>query len=328
MGTSTGQPASADVPPGWYLAAMGREAHRSSVEVAGVDIAYAVWPAMDGSPAEPTVVLIHGTYANQYWWSHIAGQMSRSRQIAAIDLSGHGDSGHRPDYELSTWAEEVLAVLSVVEPDRRPAHVIGHSLGGVVAAVAATDPASPIRSISMCESIRDPRSSGHPVMVPRDRPIYPDRASALERFRTIPTGLETVPYVVGYVASRSIESVDGGWTWKHDLNVGSGLQPKMPRLDEVIQGVHCPMSQVVGEHGLVDVDDVALMETSGGTMLETIAVPAAGHHLMLEAPQVFASIDRGVHRSVGPRHYEIVDGICCTAYRESRPPPGRCEETR
>lgn len=272
---------------------MAREVHRSSIEVAGVEIAYAVWPSSTSTAAEPGVLLIHGTYANQYWWNHVAGQLARSRQIAAIDLSGHGDSGHRSEYDLSTWVQEVLAVLSVVEPERRPAHVIGHSLGGVVAAVAATDPASPIRSISMCESIRDPRSSDHPVMVPRDRRIYPDRPSALERFRTIPPGMETVPYVVDYVASCSIASVEGGWTWKHDLKVGSDIQPKMPRLDEVIEGVCCPMSVVVGEHGLVDAEDLALMERAGGLGLETLAVPSAGHHLMLEAPQGFATVIEG-----------------------------------
>lgn len=277
---------------------MGRHSHHSSVEVAGVEIAHAVWPAAGPSAADPTVLLIHGTFANQYWWNHIAGQMSRSRQIVAIDLSGHGDSGHRPGYDLTTWAQEVLAVLAVVEPDGQPAHVVGHSLGGVVAAIAATDPASPIRSISMCESIRDPRSSQHPAMVPSTRRIYADRAAALERFRPIPPGVDTVPYVVDHVAARSIERVDGGWTWKHDLNVGSDLQSRMPRLDEVIEGVSCPMSVVVGQHGLVDADDVALLEKAGGTRLSTATVRSAGHHLMLEAPQGFAAVIEGFIGSV------------------------------
>jgi len=272
---------------------MARDVVRSRVGVAGAEIAYAVWPSSDPLVSRPGVLLIHGTLANHYWWSHIAGLLSPSRQVVAMDLSGHGDSGHRASYDLATWSEEVLAVLSVVEPDGRPAHVIGHSLGGVVAAVAATDPASPIRSISMCESIRDPRSSQHPAMVPKVRRAYPDRASAVERFRTIPPGLDTVPYVVAYVASRSIEQVEDGWTWKHDLNVASDLQPRMPRLDEVIEGVPCPMSVVVGEHGLVDAEDIALMETAGGPRLETTVVPSAGHHLMLEAPQAFATAIEG-----------------------------------
>lgn len=214
-----------------------------------------------------------------------------------MDLSGHGDSGHRTSYDLATWAQEALAVLGAVEPAGRAAHVVGHSLGGVVAAVAATDPASPIRSITMCESIHDPRSSQHPAMLPKVRRVYPDRASAVERFRPIPSGLDTVPYVVGYVASRSIERVEDGWTWKHDLNVARDLQPRMPRLNEVIEGVHCPMSVVVGEHGLVDAEDLALMETAGGPRLETTAVPSAGHHLMLEGPQAFATaIERFIDR--------------------------------
>ena len=276
-------------PPPWYLAAMGRHVVRSSIEVAGAEIAYAVWPASSPASGDPGLLLIHGTYANQYWWDHIAGQLDHARQVVAIDLSGHGDSGHRDTYELAIWADEVRAVLAATGLDRRPAHVVGHSLGGVVAAVAATDGSSPIRSVAMCESIRDPQASQHPLMVPRARRVYPDRASALARFRTIPPGVETVPYVVGYVAAKSIAQVDGGWTWKHDLNVGSDVQPKMPRLDQVIAGVTCPMAVMVGEHGLVDARDVEMMMSAGAGRLRAARIPTAGHHLPLEAPQGFAT---------------------------------------
>ena len=97
---------------------------------------------------------------------------------------------------------------------------------------------------------------------------------------------------------------------------------------EVIADVSCPMSVVLGQHGMVDAADLALLVAAGGPTMTTATIPSAAHHLMLEAPQALAAVIEGFVDGVDGRHYEIVDDICCTAYREPEAPAGRSEEMR
>jgi pimeloyl-ACP methyl ester carboxylesterase len=266
---------------------------RSQLEVDGATVAYTVWPA-EGEAPPPSVVLIHGTSANQHWWTHLVGLLGDRRQVVALDLTGHGDSDHRRSYDLATWSREVLAVVRTVHPDGRPAHLVGHSLGGVVAAVAATDPAAPIASIAMCESVRDPKASRHPQMVRRARRFYGDREEALARFRTIPTATTGTAELTARIAERSVTAIDGRWTFMHDPNVPSDIQPQMPCLDDVVAEVACPKAVVVGEHGLVDAADRASLQAAGGGRLRVVEVPGAGHHPMLDAPEACAEALVGI----------------------------------
>ena len=59
------------------------------------------------------------------------------RYVAALDLSGHGDSGRRETYSLDLWAAEVLGVAEDAGIAGPPT-VIGHSMGGFVTLRAAS----------------------------------------------------------------------------------------------------------------------------------------------------------------------------------------------
>ncbi|OMQ14825.1 alpha/beta hydrolase, partial [Modestobacter sp. VKM Ac-2676] len=57
--------------------------------------------------------------------------------MVALDLTGHGDSDHRTDYDPLVWAREVVAVAAATGLDRPV--VIGHSMGGWVAVTAGVE---------------------------------------------------------------------------------------------------------------------------------------------------------------------------------------------
>jgi pimeloyl-ACP methyl ester carboxylesterase len=63
-----------------------------------------------GDAKLPTLVLVHSGGAHSGWWDHIAPFFSSTHRVIAPDLSGHGDSDFRAEYDLDTWAREVLAV--------------------------------------------------------------------------------------------------------------------------------------------------------------------------------------------------------------------------
>ena len=55
--------------------------------------------------------------------------LARKYTVAALDLSGHGDSDHRDRYSGETFAREVFAVCEAALPPKP--FVIGHSFGGL-----------------------------------------------------------------------------------------------------------------------------------------------------------------------------------------------------
>ncbi len=102
-----------------------------------------------GSPARvrclvrgrgPAVVLIHGVGMRAEVWEPQMQALSSSYEVLAVDMLGHGGSSVPPeDADLSDYADAIVAVL-----DRRhirQAHILGHSMGALVALeVALTHP--------------------------------------------------------------------------------------------------------------------------------------------------------------------------------------------
>ena len=78
--------------PDWFKRAVSTPREDRVVEVAGCPIHYLRW----GDTAKPGVLLVSGSGAHAHWWDFIAPYFTDHNCVAAIDLSGMGDSGHRP----------------------------------------------------------------------------------------------------------------------------------------------------------------------------------------------------------------------------------------
>ena len=133
------------------------------VRVQGCDIR---WYA--GGAGSPTLVLIHGGGAHAGWWEPLLDELSARQRVLALDLSGHGDSGHRPaGYPSLIWVEEIAAVLLQVIG---PSALIGHSLGGRLATTVAGRHPSLVDSLVTLDSVVPPYD-GEPVP-----PVRPPQA--------------------------------------------------------------------------------------------------------------------------------------------------------
>jgi pimeloyl-ACP methyl ester carboxylesterase len=97
--------------------------------VAGCPIHYLYWAREPARPGGRGLLFIHGGGAHSYWWSYIAPYFTRDFRVAAIDLSGMGDSAWRAHYNSEFRAEEIRAVIASAQLGERP-FVIGHSFGG------------------------------------------------------------------------------------------------------------------------------------------------------------------------------------------------------
>ncbi|MFV9507208.1 MAG: alpha/beta fold hydrolase [Oscillochloridaceae bacterium umkhey_bin13] len=88
----------------------------------------------------PPVVLIHGLLGSGRWWRHNLAALATHFQLHLIDLVGFGASCGGQRFVLRDAAAQIAAWMDRVDLPR--ATLIGHSMGGLIAAeVAAAYPA-------------------------------------------------------------------------------------------------------------------------------------------------------------------------------------------
>jgi 3-oxoadipate enol-lactonase len=87
--------------------------------------------------AGPDLVLLHGLAGSSAWWERNIPALSAEFRVTAIDLPGFGSSHPDSRLILEELPSKVAAFLGEMGIER--AHVMGHSMGGLVAGGLAAD---------------------------------------------------------------------------------------------------------------------------------------------------------------------------------------------
>jgi pimeloyl-ACP methyl ester carboxylesterase len=270
--------------PGWFQRALATPFTDEWVEVDGARLHYLAW----GEPGRRGLVFVHGGAAHAHWWTHVAATFAADFRVVALDLSGHGDSDHRPTYSLEQWSADVMGVAADAGIDGPPV-LVGHSMGGLVAIATAADHPhehagvivldSPVAEVSSeVEAAQARQAFG------RTR-VYSSAAEALARFRTVPAQDHYLPYVMHHVARRSLKQVEGGWSWKFDHDLfGAFTAPVRQVALPYLPRVRCRFALLRAELGLVTPDIGANMYELLGRAAPVVEMPEMGHHGMLDQP--------------------------------------------
>ncbi|TXK34376.1 alpha/beta fold hydrolase [Nonomuraea sp. C10] len=281
--------------PSWFRDALAHPVDTGEVTVAGVPIRYRAW----GAAGRPGIVFVHGGAAHSRWWDHIAPLYAGGHRAVALDLSGHGDSGHAPRYGHDTWAEQVLAVAADAGITGAPV-LVGHSMGGLVCLRAALSYGPELGGVVSVDSVLR-EEADTPAHVARRqealrRPrLYPTREEAVARFHPIPEVGRAHRFVVDHLAETSVRAVEGGWTWKFDpLLFG---QPRLTM--EELFPPDCPVALMRAGDGLPPPEMTAAMHRRLGVSLPVIEIADCGHHVMLDQPLPFVAALDGVFAGWG-----------------------------
>jgi len=270
--------------PSWFTAALDQRPDHGDIEVDGCRIHLRAW----GAAAQPTVVLVHGGGGHSGWWDHIAPLLSRTHRVIAPDLSGHGDSGTRSTYNLQTWANEVMEVSTAAGASGRPT-IVGHSMGGWIAATAAMNRGEQINSMIVIDSPLWDRAPEEARLRNRTHTLYRTKDEILERFTAVPKQQVILPYIRQHIAEESIRKTPKGWSWKFDPEIFGGDLPEPISTDEetletMMAEMRCRIGYVRCEDGLVPpamAERIRSIHQLRGPFVE---LAEAGHHPMLDQP--------------------------------------------
>jgi pimeloyl-ACP methyl ester carboxylesterase len=111
-----------------------------TVRVGDVDIAYRETGCPDGTP----VVLLHAMASRGTTWRRLAAGLP-DRRVIMPDLRGHGRSSRAADYPLAGFRDDIVGLLDELGLGR--VDLVGHALGGRVAAMIALESPARVRRL-------------------------------------------------------------------------------------------------------------------------------------------------------------------------------------
>jgi len=277
--------------PSWFSQAIATSFTTHKINVDNCDIVYQQWQSKNDKPG---LVLIHGNGAHAGWWNFIAPAFIDRFNIAALNLSGMGDSGHRQRYTPELFVAEVMAVVEAAG-FHNPL-LLGHSFGGrlgfytmrshpdKIPAVIMAD--SPFHNQTHLQRIHSRRSEAKP------NKVYENFDDALARFRLSPAQPCSNAYIMDYIGRRSLKKVDGGWTWKFDPRVWAefdylGFLSILPKAGDNILAMIYGSDSILFTQGNLDYNKKLFADLK---LPDMICIKNAYHHLLLDQPEEFISI--------------------------------------
>ncbi len=107
----------------------------------------------DVSGSGPPILFIQGCGVGGDGWKPQTDVLAKSHTCASFDNRGYGRSGDASEITVRAMTDDVVALLDHL--GWGSAHVVGHSLGGVIAQQLALDAPARVRSLSLlCTFVR------------------------------------------------------------------------------------------------------------------------------------------------------------------------------
>jgi pimeloyl-ACP methyl ester carboxylesterase len=262
-------------------------------EGAGVRLVGERW---DTDSSRDLVVLLHGGGQTRHSWARTAARLAGDGWTAiAVDARGHGDSDWHPaqDYTLDGFIGDLLALVHTLAA---PPVLVGASLGGITALVAAGEHPGLARGLVLVDVVVELERHG----IARIREFLTahrdgfasldDVADAIAAYNPIRRRPRNLDGLRKNVRQRA----DGRWYWHWDpAFIAIGDEPRRQtqpgRLRAAAARLSIPtllvrgaQSDVVSDAGMADM--LQLVPTA-----ESVEIPAAGHMVAGDDNDVFAT---------------------------------------
>lgn len=240
------------------------------------------------------VLALHGWLDNAASFTRLAPKLTGAR-IVALDLAGHGHSGHRPagcHYSLWDYAYDVLQVAEQLGWQRFT--LMGHSLGAIISTLFASAMPERVERLALIDGLLPSTTApedapaklaealkGQLLMDERSKPVYLAIEDAVG-MRMMGVGGRVSREAAELLVQRGMMPVPGGYTWRADsrLRLASPLRLDDAQARAFLLNLSVPVDLVIAERGI-------LQGNAGLSLLQTLTnvhchhLPG-GHHLHLD----------------------------------------------
>jgi pimeloyl-ACP methyl ester carboxylesterase len=247
---------------------------------------------------KPPLLLLHGLMTNGRCWTDLARALAPEYDVIMPDARGHGQSSV-PDhgYRYEDHADDIAGLIEALA---LPApFLLGHSMGGMTAAVLASRQPSRLRGLILADPTflspkvqREVRDSDVADQHRKMLQLSLDEVLADARARHPSRPPETLELFARARLQTSLAAFDV-------------LTPPNPDYRRVVSQMDLPGLLVLGDKGIVSAA-VAQELQELNPALQVAHIPEAGHALHLDQPERFAAVVNGFLHAIrtadsGPR---------------------------
>jgi pimeloyl-ACP methyl ester carboxylesterase len=109
---------------------------------------------VDEGSGTPPLLLVHGFTGSDIDWVDVQPALAKGRRTVAYTHRGHGESQHADRYTFDDLVADLTEVIDQL--GLAPVHLLGHSMGGVVALRYALDHPERLASLVLMDTFAEP----------------------------------------------------------------------------------------------------------------------------------------------------------------------------
>ncbi len=275
------------------------EAEELRLAVAGLELAARAHGPPDGVP----VLALHGWLDNAATFEPLAPWLDGIR-LVALDLTGHGHSDHRPRgcrYHLVDYVDDVLGAADALGWQRFT--LLGHSLGGAVATLAAAARPERVDRLALVEALGPLSEAAEALPARLARAVQGRAASRADRGPRTYTRIEEAIDArrragdldvasARLLVERATASAAGGVRWRSDPRL---REPSPQRFTEeqvlaVLAAIRAPTGVVCADHGLLPRDHPDVQQRLASIADVAVHECPGNHHLHMADPGPVATV--------------------------------------
>ena len=257
----------------------------------------------DLGSGDPAMVFIHGWCCDRSYFAPQIDHFSASHRVVALDQRGHGASDRPPgteSYSLKTLAGDVLALADALGWATFVLH--GHSMGGMVAQVAALEAPERLDGLILMDTSHGPVGGIDPDLVALGKSVVTEggMTALVEAQRDIEGALDTPahervlatrPGYAEFGESKTLAASPDMWLGMVD-EIVSGQADRLADLSSSTALASVPVLLLYGEQDAPFVPHAERLAAAlPHARLEL--VPDAGHSPQFETPETYVRLVRG-----------------------------------
>ncbi len=243
--------------------------------------------------AKPPVVLLHGLMGSGACWTPVARALECESDVIMPDARGHGgSSAPHHGYLYDDHASDVVGLIRALGLSRPV--LLGHSMGGMTAAVVASRCAGILRGLVLVD----------PTFLSPERQREVRDSDVADQHRRA-LGLPKSDLVVERQAryphrSPEILELQAEARLKTRMGAFDVLTPPNPPYRDVVSAIDVPTLLVIGDKPVVTLDMLVGLR-SLNPRLRIEQIPNAGHGLPFEQPERLGDVVASFLHEVGER---------------------------
>lgn len=240
--------------------------------------------------SKPPLVLLHGLTGSGACWTPLARSLESEYDVVMPDARGHGNSSTPlHGYRYEDHAHDIIELIQGL--GLSAPILLGHSMGGMTAAVVAASSAQIIRSVILVDPTflspqRQREVCDSDVIEQHRRLLSQDKCDVIIQLQL--RHARRSPEIVELIASARLQT---------RISAFDVLTPPNPEYYQLVDALNVPILFVVGDAGVVSLQTARELQ-SRNSLVRIELIQDAGHGVQYDQPERFEAVVKSFLQSM------------------------------